>query len=781
MKQEQNFKINNSLLDYRVYTSKWYYYVLSLIFILLLTKLFIENRSLSFQASARILVKPNSANNGKLDDAAEAATPIASLSKPNLDNEIEMLKSIKLIESVINRLSCNTVIKEKTVIGERELYQDLLFQNIRFESIKDSTLTYKVVLTNEDNEWLNLEFGGKKYHVKNNSLFQADKFSIRLNIDVKFRKRQLYIYWFPTSNIAKATLYKMSAKAISDNASVISVSLLDNIEQRDTLLLNAIIDEYQKQNLNIKNKNLENSISFLNDRIDEIKIDLGKLETDIKDYKISNKVYNIKDQSTSDEALSVADKNKLEQLALKEMICNQILDYTNNPSKKYSLIPSSLGLEDATLLEMIKLYNTNALLREDVLKETEPKNNAVKIIENRLNSLVSKINENIENIKKSLRLSIKQTEGEYGAMQNNLSSLPEKERDLASIERLQAIKEKLYLYLLQKKEELNLSLAGSESNSYVIQTASIENQLGASEGTLWSVSILLALMLPTLIIYLAVSLYQKILSKSDLEFASDISIIGEISRNSNKKYLAVNGIDRDNINEDFRLLRTNLLFELKSKSGKCILVTSTTPNEGKSFISINLGIVMALTNKKVLLLEMDLRKPKLSEILGINQKEKGIVYYLNNDNIVLSEIIHSTEINPNLFIISCGFLPPNPSELLLSEKLKLLFEEIKKQYDYIIIDTPPVGILSDAKVIASYADIELYIVRQRFTSKKSIPEIDKLVNNGNFTNLSVVINDISQNGSYDYNGYKYSKYSYQYINENENWLRKTFKRAGFKK
>ena len=240
--------------------------------------------------------------------------------------------------------------------------------------------------------------------------------------------------------------------------------------------------------------------------------------------------------------------------------------------------------------------------------------------------------------------------------------------------------------------------------------------------------------------------------------------------------MAVNGIDRDNINEDFRLLRTNLLFELKSQNGKCILVTSTTPNEGKSFVSINLGIVMALTNKKVLLLEMDLRKPKLSEILGINQKEKGIVYYLNNDNVTIGEIIHSTEINPNLFIIPCGFLPPNPSELLLSEKLKPLFEELKKQYDYIIIDTPPVGILSDAKVIASYADLELYIVRQRFTSKRSIPEIDKLVNNGNFTTLSVVINDISQNGSYDYNVYKYSKYSYNYIDEKKNWFWRTFKR-----
>ena len=514
----QDIRINKSLLDFRVYLRKWYYYLISMIIILSFTKMFIDNRPLNFQASAKILVKSNNPNNSKLDDAAEASGSISNLSKPNLENEIEMLKSIKPIESVISKLHCNTVIKERTLFGEREFYNDLIFNNLVFKSIKDSSEYYKISLSKQNNDWVNIVYNGKKYQIKNNTLFKVANFSLRVSIDDKFSKKEILIYWNPTSYLAKATLSRLSAKTISDNSSVISLSLLDNIEQRDTLLLNAIIDEYQKENLNIKNRNLENSISFLDDRINEIKFDLGKLETQIKDYKTSNKVYNIKDQSTSDEALSVADKNKLEQLTLKEMICNQILDYTNNPSKKYSLIPSSLGLEDATLLEMIRLYNTNALLREDILKETEPKNNAVKIIENRLNSLVLKINENIENIKKSLRLSIKQTEGEYGAMQNNLSSLPEKERELTSIERLQAIKEKLYLYLLQKKEELNLSLAGSESNSYVIQTANIENQLGASESTLWSASILLALMLPTLIIYLSVSLYQKILNKSDVEY-----------------------------------------------------------------------------------------------------------------------------------------------------------------------------------------------------------------------------------------------------------------------
>jgi capsular exopolysaccharide synthesis family protein len=194
-----------------------------------------------------------------------------------------------------------------------------------------------------------------------------------------------------------------------------------------------------------------------------------------------------------------------------------------------------------------------------------------------------------------------------------------------------------------------------------------------------------------------------------------------------------------------------------------------------SFISINLAMAIALSNKKVLLLEMDLRKPKLSEILKISNKEKGIVYYLNNENVDIKEIIHPVEIQSNLYIIPCGLIPPNPSELLLSEKLEVLFNEIKKQFDYIIIDTPPIGIISDAKVIAPYADLGLYIVRQRFTAKKVLPQIDKLVNNSSFGNLAVVINDISHNGNYDYNLYKYSKYNYQYTNENKNWFKRTFK------
>ncbi|MFP5042064.1 polysaccharide biosynthesis tyrosine autokinase [Parasediminibacterium sp. JCM 36343] len=762
---KQDIILNKPELDFRKYLMKWYYYVLSLCLMILLTKLFIDNRSVSFQASARILIKPNNTNSAKLDVADDAAGSLNGISKPNLDNEIEMLKSTKLIEAVINKIGYNTIIKQKTLFGEKEVYQDLLFNNIKFKSVKDSSVFFTFLLVNDGNEGLDIEYNKKKTHIPNNSLFNTDKFSIKLNIDKAFSKKQLLICWVPTPIVAKNILYGMSAKAISDNASVIGVSLLDNIEQRDTLLLNAIIAEYQKQNLNLKNRNLENSISFLNDRISDIKDDLGKIETEIKEYKVNNKIFNIKGQSTSDEEASVVDRNKLEQLKLKEMICNQILDYTNNPSKKYSLIPSSLGVEDATLLEIIKLYNTNALLREDLLKDAEPKNSNVKLVEGRLNSLIIKIKENLENIKKSINLSVKQTEKEYLAIQNNLSSLPEIEKELASIERLQAIKEKLYLYLLQKKEELSLSLAGSESNSYIIQTASIENRLGASENTIWSASILIAFMLPTLIIYLFHSLYANILTKFDVESVLDVPVIGEISRTQNNKYFAVNGIDRDNINEDFRLLRSNVLFELKQKNAKSILITSTTPNEGKSFVSINLGMALALTNKKVLLVEMDLRKPKLSQILKISEKEKGIVYYLNNEKVDIKEIIHPIEIQPNLYIIPCGLIPPNPSELLLSEKLKTLFDELNKQFDYIIIDTPPIGIISDAKAIAGYAGIGLYIVRQRFTSKKVLPQIDKLVSNGSFNNLSVVINDISHNGNYDYNLYKYAKYSYQYTND----------------
>jgi len=771
----QDISINKSVIDITVYLKRWYYYLLCLILVLAFTKIFIENRSLNYKASARILIKSTNTNNVELAGASEGGGSIAGISKPNLENEIEMLRSANIVEAVINKVKCNTVIIEKTVFGEKELYKNELFNDIKFLSIKDSSAFIKFSVKNDGPDWLKIDYNNKKFRIPNGNVFETDKFIIKLHLNNAFSTNTLLINWIPTSALSVNTLAKMSAKPISDNASIINISLLDNIEQRDTLLLNALIDEYQKQNLNLKNRNLENSINFLDDRIGEIKIDLGKIETEIKDYKINNKLYDIKGQSTSDELSAEAGKGKMEQLRLKEMICNQILDYTKNPQKKYSLIPSSLGVEDATLLEIIKLYNDNALLREDLLKGAEPNNYNIKLIEGRLNSLIKKINENLENIKKTINLSLKQTEKEFGVTQDNLRRLPEKEKELASIERLQGIKEKLYLYLLQKKEELNLSLAGSENNCYVIQSAFIENQLGASESTLWAASIFIAFIIPSLIIYLFNTLYGKILYKQDVESAISVPVIGEISRNSNKKYLVVNAGDRDIVNEDFRLLRTNILLENKHKNVKSLLITSTTPNEGKSFVSINLGVVFALSNKRVLLMEMDLRKPKLSEILKISQNVKGIVYYLNTDNVNTNEVIHGTEINPNLYIIPCGFLPPNPSELLLSDKLKTLFEELRQQFDYIIIDTPPVGIISDAKIIAAYADIGLYIVRQRFTSKKVLPQIDKLITNGSFNNLSVIINDITQNGSYDYNSYKYTKYNYQYTNDKQNGFQKFFK------
>lgn len=741
---------------------KWYWYVIAVIVVLSATSMFLQNRSVNYLASAKILIKPVNNGGSKLDASTETLGAMQGIAKPNLENEIEVLKSTRLVESAIRNLGCNTIVKEKTLFGEKEIYGNELSGTLAFRSIKDSSRFLSMALTKKPDGHIDVEIGKQKSRASNHAVFQTEGFTLFLNIGDAFLNKKLLVSWVPVPMIAKSVLYMLNARALSDNASVIALSLVDNLEQRDTLLLNALIDEYQRQNLNLKNRNLENSIDFLNERINEIKIDLGKIETEIKDYKVANKIFNIKGQSTSEEAIAMTEKTKIEQLNLKRMICDQILEYTNDPAKKYSLIPSSLGIEDATLLEIIKLYNTNALLREDLLKEAEARNTHVKAVEGRLNSLIQKIKENLLNIKTSIHLSIKQSEKEYLGIQKSLSGLPEKEKELASIERLQAIKEKLYLYLLQKKEEISLSLAGSESNSYVIQTATIENLLGASETTIWSASLMVAFLLPSFFIYLFHSLYGKLLTKADVESEIDFPVLGEISRSRNHRYLVVNGTERDIINEEFRVLRSNILFGPKDQKVKSILITSTTPNEGKSFVASNLGLVMALAGKKVVLLEMDLRKPKQYSIFKIDGKAKGIVHYLNNDNATLNDIVHPIGDQKNLFLVPCGVVPPNPSELLLSEKLRTLFDELNNAFDYIIIDTPPIGILSDAKAIAAHADLGLYILRQRFTSKKALGQLEKLVEGGTFHRFAVVINDIANKNSYDYEAYKYTKYSYRY-------------------
>jgi capsular exopolysaccharide synthesis family protein len=346
-----------------------------------------------------------------------------------------------------------------------------------------------------------------------------------------------------------------------------------------------------------------------------------------------------------------------------------------------------------------------------------------------------------------------------------LLTIPGKEKRLLEIARQQKILEELYSFLLQKKLETSISAASTLSNSRIIEPAFFSNTpIRPDKKSYYTIAFFLGLILPALIIFLAEFLNDKIGSKADIQRHTDAPILGEVGHSLDKKTLVVGKNNRKFIAEQFRILRTNLQYVLPKKENSTILVTSSASGEGKSFISTNLASVIALTGKKTVILEFDIRKPKIVKGLGLPERSvKGITNFLIG-NAEVEDIVTPVKDVENLFVIPCGPLPPNPSELILNERLAVLFGEVKARFEAVIIDTAPVGLVSDSFSLGQYADVTVYIVRHNHTFKRQVQLIDELYKKKKLPNLSIVINDVSAKigyGSYSgYGGYGYSGYGY---------------------
>jgi len=357
------------------------------------------------------------------------------------------------------------------------------------------------------------------------------------------------------------------------------------------------------------------------------------------------------------------------------------------------------------------------------------------------------------------------------------------------IEREQGIKEKLYIYLLEKREETGIAKASAISNSNPIDPAISSGSIGPTSAVLYTMAVLIGIGLPLLFIFIKDLLNDKISTKQDIVEQSNIPVIGEVShfKAKNKTIIATNS--RGIIAEQFRLLRTNLQYFLPNlEIGKgVILITSTMKGEGKTFVSMNLGSILSLTGKKTIILEFDLRKPRVSKLLGI-ENEIGISSYLTGNH-KLEDLIKPIENSENFWILSSGPVPPNPAELLLNNKINILFSELSNIYDYIIIDTPPIGIVSDARILAKFCDINFYIVRQRFTLKSQMEFIDTLYSKKVLQNMALIVNDVVNDGTnsyygygkenYIYGGYYGYAYGYGYYDDSKNeisWIKKFLNR-----
>lgn len=698
-----------------------------------------------------VLVKDDKKNNKSTD-----MLDLFSMNKySNLANEIEMVKSITLMEQVVEALNLNVLYLENGKIKTTEVYKQKSY-SAEFISIKDSTKGAGFTFQYKQGGKFTIDGDKTNKIYKSGDTLYLYNATARLlfngspTLDEQFKYD---VFWQPTNKAARSVAAKIVVKQLSKEASILNIGIQTEVPEKGRDILNQLVIEYNKKNVEDKNKVIDNTINFIDDRVRLLTSELGQVEKGLEDFRQKNNVIDIPAQSN----LEFSSLRKLnESIVEKEVslkIIEMITDYLSNPSRRYSLVPSTLSIQDLTLAKLIGEFNTLQLEREARLKTVPAANPGIIVLEGQLEKLRTSILENLKNVTKAIDEQKLQMVAEFNQIKSRLATIPFKERELLEISRQQGIKEKLFLFLLQKREESAITRASAVSNAESIDPATTGIlPVSPKRQQTYIIAILIGLLLPVIIIYIRDVLNDKVTVREDIIRHTQTPLVGEVSHHQDQtRTFVVGKKDRDIISEQFRIIRTNLQFLTNNKTSPVLMLTSSVSGEGKTFCSMNIAAVWALAGKKTVVLELDLRKPKISKSLGID-RDRGITNYVLGQ-IKKEEIAIPIPGMDNLYMIPAGPIPPNPSEILMDPKMDELFAYLRTAFDFIVIDTAPVGLVSDARILGRFADASIYVIRQRYTIKKQLANIQEIYSKKLLPNLGILVNDVKIKGVNSYYGY----------------------------
>ncbi len=717
-----------------------------------------------YNSSVSILIKDD--KNAQPSDALNEI--VLFKPKTNLANEIEILRSASLMTQVVRAINLNTQywtegnVKRSEVYGNRSFDYELL-------TPKDTTTGYTLILHFNDRGNFKVEGLTNQWYRAGDIIHgqQGDFRITNINIGSLNPAYSYIIKWLPPFQMASSLAAGLNIRQLSRDATILNLNIITEIQQKGLDILNELVKAYNNSIIENKNRVIENTVKFIDGRLILLTSELGKVEQGLQEFRQKNEIIDIQKQGEAQSDELKTTNQKLDEQEIKLQVVDMITQYISSPGKKFNLVPSSLGIEDPTLLALVTNYNQLQLEREEKLKIMPEANPVMQVLENQIEKVRTSLLENLSNIRTATVSVRNNLLTDYNSVRNQIRKVPAKERALLEIARQQGIKEKLYLFLLQKREESAITVASSISNASSIDPATSSGApVSPDRRGAFRLALLAGLLIPAGFIYIRELLNDKITDKGDITFTTEIPIAGEIGHYKMvDRKLVVGEKDRSTISEQFRMTRTNLQFFITDRKCPVILVTSSIAGEGKTFTSMNLGAIWALANKKTVILELDLRKPKISRSLDL-LKQKGISNYIIGDA-RKEELPVPVKNISNLYVVPAGPVPPNPSELLLDEKIKELFTYLKENFDIIIIDSAPLGLVSDAKVLSRFADAIVFIVRQRYTPKKQLNLVNELYVKKTFSNLCLLVNDVKLTGAKSYYTYGYgygygSNMSYNY-------------------
>ena len=655
------------------------------------------------------------------------------------------------------RLQLNVSYYSVGSIKSTELYETRPF-TIKLLYLKDSI--------NPEHFDIKFSKDGLSYSVKSNSLnstFNLKDTVKTKNIsfilvpnDTKNHAGQHYQIAISTRDATTEKYLKALTFNINDKqASVIQITLTGTVPKKGEDILNKLYEVYTRMNEEDQDKIADSTINFIDNRLSIVQAELSGVEKNIEQFKIANNLStDVSDQSKMvlDDASDIQKQITAQDVQIS--VEQSIEDYLKEGEK---IVPNAGVIQDPTYIATVQEYNTLVLERDRQLQTAKPDNPLIQSLNSQIEGLKTNLLISLGNIKRQMQVSRDQLQRKSDQILGEIKTAPTIERAFLDISRQQDVKQQLYLFLLQKREATAISKSGTLSNSRLIEPGKSDMEPFFPKIPLFYLIALGAgILLPAGGIYLKNILNNTITNIQDISNETRIPVIGEIGHNASGKTVVTEQNSRTALAEQFRALRTNFQFLLKGKEQQIIMITSSTSGEGKSFLTINLGAALAIANKKTVLVELDLRKPKISKELGLSH-EKGFTDYLIS-KISKEEIIKSTPIHPNLFLISSGTIPPNPAELLLSDNVDDLFSWLKTKFDFILVDTPPAGAVIDPVLIGKHVNASIYVVRQGFTLKQHLKIANDLKQK--LPNLSIILNDVNLSRNYRY-GYKYG-YGYGY-------------------
>ncbi|MBO9584144.1 MAG: polysaccharide biosynthesis tyrosine autokinase [Flavobacterium sp.] len=725
----------------------------------------------TYRASTSILVKDEKKGGMLSELSAFADLGLGGGMKSNVDNEIEILKSRTLAEGTIKKLNLNISLFVKENFTNRDIYGSspikvtFINKSVLFEQSKIdlnckllTPLTFLLEVDGDEKEKFLLSSQktfkyGEQISTKIGTLIVEKTAFYEKNHADQFESIRIVIS--PVDNVVAAFRNKMTVEPINKTSSVVSISISDPVSKKAEDFLDTMIEIYNENAADDKNSISETTSKFIANRLLLITQELDGVEQDVESFKKTNQLTDIDSEAKLFMQGSTEYDKKGVETEIQLNVVNSLLDFIKK-STNSDLLPANMIADKGDTSGLISSYNQLVLDRNRILKSATEENPAVLKLDQQIMALKSNVASSLSRMQANLQIQNRDIKNQEHILNNKIGKIPVQERQFRVIARQQKVKEELYLYLLQKREETAIALSVTEPNARVIDTAKAEkNQIAPKGKIIYLAGILFGLLVPFGFIYADDLLDTKIKSRLDLEGKTQIPYIGDIPTSHDKNGM-LKSESRSSSAEAIRIVRTNLEFMLNkvpSGQAKTIFVTSSFSGEGKTFIAVNLAATFALSGKKVLLVGMDIRNPKLDEYMEL--PSLGVTNYLSSiDTNNIQDYIVKHKSYENFFVLPGGIIPPNPADLLMGSKVENLFEELKKQYDYIIVDTAPVCLVTDTLVIAKNADTFAYVMRAGILEKRMLSVVNSIYRENKLPNMCLILNDTDSTKGLGY-GYGY--------------------------